>query len=586
MYKASKPKTSLQRLLSSHNLKPQNLKIYHNRLQGSQSSKLCSENSIVSEILLISMSQYMQCFPSENLRNLSENLSVEIQLLQVHSHTTYFSTKYSRMLSENLKVKFTCYTCISIPLIFLTVDGGCTLQYTARHKNGVQKFGLQIREGIANIKMVFWTALCLHLVIIHAVVAEWTAPVEFGRNSHQSSMVLDMYTDPSTEISHVLYMYWSGASAYCYSAIYPNGSLIHSTKFSIHHYYWSHGSKIKGAGDGRHLYIALGGTRRIHTGGLFHDVSFTESSDGGKSWSPMVQVPKENSSDTNNRVMNDMVYIKETGRIFIFYFSSPDKVYVVTRSPGSSIFSLERLIAQTATCHDSNGCIAATYSYWLSKLLIHVVFADGKHLLYMRSSNNGISWSSPRVIAKDFVYAIHGVEADKVLPSAIALIYERYEEPAPYALIVSKNYGDNFSEPMNIGKYKSPHTHFTSTGGLKICGARGFPTLATFTINDHSTSRSNSSYFFWDFDTFIPFPQDNIFETFPITSAKITCTTDNEHGTLNVNAVVGMQTEKCIRFLFTRDIVPIPEKVRAQSLTYFILLAIECICMSIQVNVV
>eukprot|EP01022_Parablepharisma_sp_SALTPOND_P000227 TRINITY_DN100_c0_g1_i2.p1 TRINITY_DN100_c0_g1~~TRINITY_DN100_c0_g1_i2.p1 ORF type:complete len:435 (-),score=-4.57 TRINITY_DN100_c0_g1_i2:118-1422(-) len=434
--------------------------------------------------------------------------------------------------------------------------------------------------------MLFWTALCISLAIIYGVSAEWTAPVEIDQYSKDRliySGVLDMYTDPSTEITHVVNSHYDD-SVYQYVAIWPNGTIMHSTKFNDS-LVSSLRAVIKGAGDGKRLYLAFHGSRRVYSSS-YADVNFTESSDGGKTWSPMIHMPKENSNDNLHRHINDMLYIKETGRIFIFYRRDEKAVCVTTRSPGSSVFSLEKPVILSPSFQDNFRNIAATYNYWLSKLLVHVFIANTTHLLYMRSSNNGISWSSPRVIAKDFVYAIHGVEADKVLPSAIALIYERYEEPAPYALIVSKNYGDNFSEPMNIGKYKSPHTHFTSTGGLKICGARGFPTLATFTINDHSTSRSNSSYFFWDFDTFIPFPQDNIFETFPITSAKITCTTDNEHGTLNVNAVVGMQTEKCIRFLFTRDIVPIPEKVRAQSLTYFILLAIECICMSIQVNVV
>ncbi len=99
-------------------------------------------------------------------------------------------------------------------------------------------------------------------------------------------------------------------------------------------------SDIIGAGDGKQISIA------VCLGWKNMDVYFTESLDGGETWSSLSRI--QHDSDGRQRFSPSMGYDETTGRMYIFYFSSyvvnnaeDGFICSVTRPPGSRVFRYE-----------------------------------------------------------------------------------------------------------------------------------------------------------------------------------------------------------------------------------------------------
>eukprot|EP01022_Parablepharisma_sp_SALTPOND_P004969 TRINITY_DN121389_c0_g1_i1.p1 TRINITY_DN121389_c0_g1~~TRINITY_DN121389_c0_g1_i1.p1 ORF type:complete len:402 (-),score=2.67 TRINITY_DN121389_c0_g1_i1:163-1368(-) len=395
--------------------------------------------------------------------------------------------------------------------------------------------------------MIFIFYLCL--ISAYIATAEWTVPVKVGeaQNQYGYSGVTDMYLDPSTDTSHVVYRDDS-EEAYYYSAILSDGTVAHTSKFTD----WKQSSPWRAVikGNGKRLFIALRGSRTMNDK-FYFDVNFTESYDGGISWIPMIQTPKRNSSDNIRRFIGDMVYIKETGRLFLFYWREDGSVWTTTRAPGSSIFNIESPIA--AVIPEWRGkTIIAAYGYKANKIMLHVFIANKTHLLYVRSLNNGLTWLPPRVVVNGTIAAILNVEVSSNVPSIIALAYNARLTSSPNMLIVSKDYGDSFSDPIQITQ-NNASTSANQTAGLKICGTNEHSFLASFFITD--TSQYNSEYAFWDLSELTPIANNNVFDKDIVSSVGMDCTSGSEN--IKVTAVIGKKTGEWVTYMFAKDIIPI-----------------------------
>eukprot|EP01022_Parablepharisma_sp_SALTPOND_P023545 TRINITY_DN5009_c0_g1_i1.p1 TRINITY_DN5009_c0_g1~~TRINITY_DN5009_c0_g1_i1.p1 ORF type:complete len:430 (-),score=2.95 TRINITY_DN5009_c0_g1_i1:51-1247(-) len=127
------------------------------------------------------------------------------------------------------------------------------------------------------------------------------------------------------------------------------------------------------------------------------DVLFRESLDNGQTWSVPIRVPRPNMNDAAIRLFPNIVHIKETGRLYIFYkYSLADESKIaigyVTRPPGSTVFSQERLIFQDREIVPG---IGAGYTFENGKFMLHLAWREGLTALMYTSSNNGITWKPP-----------------------------------------------------------------------------------------------------------------------------------------------------------------------------------------------
>jgi len=101
-------------------------------------------------------------------------------------------------------------------------------------------------------------------------------------------------------------------------------------------------------------------------------------------------------SISNNDVGNACIlYIKESGRLFIFFREYAwDSLIMVTRAPGSSIFSARQTIE-----HAFWWPIRATYNLRNDMPILHVFYTNGSDYDgYIKSENNGLTWTKAKSI--------------------------------------------------------------------------------------------------------------------------------------------------------------------------------------------
>jgi len=81
--------------------------------------------------------------------------------------------------------------------------------------------------------MLFKIIFLAYIVLFEIAKAEWTFPVKVGevQTTGNYTSVRDLYIDPSNEIAHVVYSSYE-QKLYNYSAIWPNGTVKHSTTFA------------------------------------------------------------------------------------------------------------------------------------------------------------------------------------------------------------------------------------------------------------------------------------------------------------------------------------------------------------------
>jgi len=217
-----------------------------------------------------------------------------------------------------------------------------------------------------------------------------------------------------------------------------------------------------------------------NTRGCF-DVYFAVSQDDGETWGKVIQVPRKNLTDWAGRERPSVLYIKETGRVLIFYrhYQSFEKKYYigfVTKPSGSTIFSNEVLIEETKNVEIFN---TPVYTYSNNKATIHLIYAveveDYKTEFRYTSSINGINWEKPQLLYTSFsvyfkfyvIFSEHTIDY-----KAIHAVFSKWGSTENNMISIMSSYdeGKTWTEPIE----------FTNTVNLvsaAICGTEDSPII-------------------------------------------------------------------------------------------------------------
>ncbi|MDR3561745.1 MAG: hypothetical protein P4N59_09955 [Negativicutes bacterium] len=306
-------------------------------------------------------------------------------------------------------------------------------------------------------------------------LATWTGPVLLFNESHHISSE-SVYRDPVTLVSHVL-VYNTTARHPFHIAINDLGQILYRADFDQT---YSTRAVIRGAGDGKHLLAALSyGLVDIH----WTAINFTESFDGGRTWTRSASIPIEG----KEKGLQDMIYIAETGRVLILMQNYDKEIRAISRAPGSSVFSVPCFVGKPMyeSTYGQNFAQAA-YNMWMNKPIIHVTYRGSKFsdgLYYVRSNNNGVSWTTVRQIQEkgDDISGLTGLRA---LGQRLFVSYSTLK-PHPYIkLFYTDDYGQNFSPVVAITKGELYHDN----AELAVCSDRSKSAMVSLMLTGYGTT--------------------------------------------------------------------------------------------------
>ncbi len=302
--------------------------------------------------------------------------------------------------------------------------------------------------------------LLLLLVAFQASLCEWSDPVKLVEMKGTAPWAASVYRDPSTSLNHAIVCV---GTQYRYLAVKDDGSVVHDHVFPSDSDAYAARAVIKGAGNGKNLFVAFRYTidRRV-----MRTVNVTESKDGGESWT----VPVSALSMNGAKEFLDMLYISETGRVFIFFtelFTSTHELRMVSRPANSRVFSGETVIVSSGLGADAR----VAYTPVGARQYIYITYVTPwtSQLMYTRSTTNGADWSVPKEIAnEDGVWHIRHVIAGAKLDSNVYIVYAA--KRGPQKLLVSSDHGASFNKPV---PFTIKSSNFWSTDGVAVCAAEG-----------------------------------------------------------------------------------------------------------------
>ncbi len=246
---------------------------------------------------------------------------------------------------------------------------------------------------------------------------------------------LSSYKDPATRLNHAV-LAVSSEHIYYYFAVSDDGIVVHRTSFSISGP--SYKGIIRGAGNGKNLYLAMASCREDNQRA---GVDFTESADGGATWKPVLHI----ATPSYGAYLTDLLCVPETGRLYLFYVNVySGSVRMVTRPKDSIVFGTEIVVTKGWSVA-LRMCAKAAYDS--DSGVLHLVFISGNTcVLYTSSEDGGLTWLQARCITQNFATQITNSAASgdgRIFFTALAW----YEDPA--SLLASQDNGHNFVKPSH-----------------------------------------------------------------------------------------------------------------------------------------
>ncbi len=138
-----------------------------------------------------------------------------------------------------------------------------------------------------------------------------------------------------------------------------------------------------------------------------NEILFYESKDGGLNWSGPNEISRR---DGNTRRLPQVLYKKETGRVYVFYLvgaANASSIVFVSRPKDSRVFSEERIVYSTNLGLYKPGVALTGES---NKSTIHLLWAGMSRAsgaiwtYYAQSTNQGISWTAPVILERNILY--------------------------------------------------------------------------------------------------------------------------------------------------------------------------------------
>ncbi len=290
------------------------------------------------------------------------------------------------------------------------------------------------------------------------VVSTWTTPLKLLSSPTESYQVTSVYFDPASHMSHATVVSTS-KNEYRHLAVSADGTKVRDTAFPG--VFVTQYALLTGPKDGKQLYMAL--HMYEDSASRENKVAFLESGDSGQTWAKPVFVHAE-----GERLLNDMVYVKETGRIFVFLtLTTPEgtELRLVTRAPGSSVFGPERTVSRDLAMPMGTK-VAYSLEAQGRRIFLHAFYRNTQgRLAYVRSDDFGVSWATHSIInAEEKIMSVeHAIGGDE----GVFVTYSSFYQ-TPMRLIVTKDHGESFLPSTEI-------THGAEAGkysGLALCSGR------------------------------------------------------------------------------------------------------------------
>ncbi len=300
-------------------------------------------------------------------------------------------------------------------------------------------------------------ALLTLVLAIFSVRADWSEPRAVLSTNHSAMDLQSIYRDPGNNGLHIVVGIGEG---YLWVDFHPTAGVSANRTHRMHTAAGTYLSGVfRGAGDGRHLYLALSAPLDgvgINTAVLF------ESENSGVNWTNAQRVFLNDSVD---RRLQDMIYVPETGRVFVFYVvPATGELRMVSRPRGSTVFSSESVVARGAGTV-GRFVARAAFAQSGSKSLLHVVYLTEDHrLMYTQSSTNGVTWTPGKQLTVDKVASFYGPVAGK----AVHIAYVLPGSSTVAKMIYSSDAGRSFSTPQTIST--KPARSEPQFGEIAVCG--------------------------------------------------------------------------------------------------------------------
>ncbi len=233
-------------------------------------------------------------------------------------------------------------------------------------------------------------------VLLHAALSRWDVQTKIYSTDNSISDQ-HMWLDESTGYHHIVFSERVGKVAKAmYLVHYLNNTVLTKEFLPGYQHYTAH---ITGAGDGKHVFIVFSASR-TPTNTKLADVFFAESANGGVSWSEPVRLPRPNMDDSDERKFPKLVFVRETGRLFVFFCRQNNGkyrgVYYVGRAKDSTVFSSEtaidtrfQLITDLSATYTYSSGMATVFVHWFTE---HRDPTKGVHIGAV-TQDNGVHWT-------------------------------------------------------------------------------------------------------------------------------------------------------------------------------------------------
>lgn len=375
-------------------------------------------------------------------------------------------------------------------------------------------------------KMIFTGISILVAICFSNLVfgAQWTTPTKIYEDTLEKDInLVSAAYDPSSQTTHA-FVIIPEKRRHVYFKMSNTGELLRDYTFVVDGPPKS--AILKAAKDGRNIYVAY-----IFEFENKREIMFDESMDLGQHWGNW-QVPVRT---YDMAYILDMVYITSSVRLFIFYnMRSTNQLRFVTRPLFSKIFSQEYILDFDI----ANDTLAGKFTYNSKDgiAILHGFYKNSQNkLIYIKSADNGVNWSTPKEICADsIIYGITNANANPKIPDKITVTFIQADAENNYSLkfMASNDNGEHFSKPVTVNTL--PADQFVANDGAVMFGTKELPMLATFFKSGIETAIFESWYLVSMQGNFI----QNPFNEKTIYGLKLDIYTDEDNKLIKVAALV------------------------------------------------
>ncbi len=342
------------------------------------------------------------------------------------------------------------------------------------------------------------------LLAIQTFAFPWTKPLKI-KIGHEYPIQRAFYVDQRTGVHHLFWKehVWQADRVLHYVRFLVNSTILDERQFPTPMMNESTMGKIQGNGDDLYLMLmpkrVCGWNRAEKL--MCGEPAFSQSHDGGDTWSKFTGIPRDNLTDACSREAHSFIFLPKTQRLIFVYAVScltgePDRLAMVTKSPGAVSFSRERIIFTpegkklhhypvSEFTEGITGARGRLHVFW-----VEPGSQDSGPLMYFSSDDYGMTWTAPRalragVVADRIYEPLQLTVTDpKLTPGTITLAY--LEGSKTLSLLVSKDYGTNFVvRPLSQRRVGTSQAVYGTTD-VKICGTAEQPVMVVLTETDNA----------------------------------------------------------------------------------------------------